>query len=87
MTLVGRLRQWFGNGATRRPACRLTESEACDIARQAIGRATPLVVQDVVETAAGVEWRIATATVGSGTTVRIADATGEVLAKNSWGVR
>jgi hypothetical protein len=41
----------------------------------------------VVETADGVEWRIATSTVGSGTIVRIADATGEVLDKRSWGVR
>ena len=69
------------------PTCRLSEAQAREIARTAVGRDTPLHVQGVVQTPAGIEWRIGTATVGSGVLVRIADATGEVLERSSWGVR
>jgi hypothetical protein len=44
-------------------------------------------VRDVRRTDAGIEWLIGTATVGSGVTIRISDATGEILERRPWGVR
>jgi hypothetical protein len=70
-----------------RPACRLSEHEALEIARAAVGAAQPCFVQNVRQTEAGVEWLIGTASIGSGVTIRISDATGEVLERRPWGVR
>jgi hypothetical protein len=70
-----------------RPACRLSEAEALEIARAATGVAKHCFVQDVRKTDTGIEWLIGTATIGSGVTIRISDATGEVLERRPWGVR
>jgi hypothetical protein len=70
-----------------RPACRLSEAEALEIARAATGAAKPCLVQDVRQTDTGIEWLIGTATIGSGVTIRISDATGEVLEHRPWSVR
>jgi hypothetical protein len=69
-----------------RPACRLSEDQALEIARAAIG-AKPCFVQEVRQTEAGIEWLIGTATIGIGVTIRVSDATGEVLERRPWGVR
>ena len=78
-------------GRAGRPATRLNEAEALDIARKALAREMPLLVADVKPrsdgAANGLEWVISTATVGSGHTVRIDDTTGTVLEIASWGVR
>jgi hypothetical protein len=88
MTFMDLLRRLFGRAPARaRPPCRLTEAQALDIARDAVAGASPLYVHDIVQTDAGVEWLIGTATVGSGTSIRISDANGEVLERRPWGVR
>jgi hypothetical protein len=76
-----------GHARSARPACRLAENQALDIARAAVSAAQPCLVQDVQRTDAGIEWLIGTATIGSGVTFRISDATGEVLERRPWGVR
>jgi hypothetical protein len=77
--------------AAGRPAPRLREAEALEIARKALQRDVPLFVSKVKrrsdEPADAIEWMIGTATVGSGQTVRIDDASGEVLEVAPWGVR
>jgi hypothetical protein len=75
-----------GHAKPARPACRLSEGQALEIARAAVG-AQPCFVQDVRQTDAGVEWLIGTTTIGSGVTIRVSDATGEVLERRPWGVR
>jgi len=79
-------------GGSSRPATRLSEAEAMEIARKALARDDiPLFVKEVKRradgTADGLEWVIGTATIGSGYTVRIDDATGAVLEVARWGVR
>jgi hypothetical protein len=77
--------------ASSRPATRLNEAEALEIARKALQRDTPLFVNEVKRRTDGptdgIEWVIGTATVGSGQTVRIDDASGDVLEVARWGVR
>jgi hypothetical protein len=77
--------------AADRPATRLREAEALEIARKALQRDVPLFVSSVKRRSDGpadaIEWVIGTATVGSGQTVRIDDASGEVLEVARWGVR
>jgi len=70
-----------------RPPCRLSEAQARAIASHALGGETALFVHDVIVTEAGVEWRIGTATIGSGEIAHISDATGAVLRIEQWGVR
>jgi len=74
-----------------RPLTRLRKAEALEIARKALQRDVPLFVSSVKRRSDGpadsVEWVIGTATVGSGRTVRIDDASGEVLEVAPWGVR
>jgi hypothetical protein len=76
---------------TDRPATRLREAAALEIARNALQRDVPLFVSRVRRRSDGpadrIEWLIGTATVGSGQTVRIDDASGEVLEVAPWGVR
>jgi hypothetical protein len=85
MTLLRRL---FGRPLAVRPKdCRLSEAEALDIARDAIGGSMPIAVTTVITTPEGIEWHIGTATIGSGMRVRIDDATGAVLDRTKWGVR
>jgi len=78
-------------GGPGRPATRLSEREALEIAREALARDVPLFVKEVkrrsVGPADGPEWVICTATIGSGHTVRIDDATGAVREVARWGVR
>ena len=81
------LRKLFGKSAPMRPSCRLTETEALQIARNELGDATPLYVTGIARTERGIEWQIGTATVGSGTTISIDDATGVVIEQGRWGVR
>lgn len=81
------LRKMFGRPQDSRPAYRLTELEALEIARCALDAPRPLHVVSVTQTDQGAQWLIGTATVGSGTTVRIDDTTGEVLERKRWGVR
>lgn len=69
------------------PPCRLARAEALRIAGSALGSSMPLYVRDVVEVGGQLEWHIGTATVGSGTVVRISDATGEVIDRYTWGKR
>jgi hypothetical protein len=85
--MIALLRKFFGRQAPPRPPCRLTEAQAREIARGAVGDAKPCYVRDVVQSDAGPEWLIGTATLGSGRTIRVSDATGEVLENSSWGVR
>jgi hypothetical protein len=77
--------------ASSRPETRLREAEALEIARNALQRDVPLFVSAVKRradgAADGIEWVIGTATVGSGQTVRVDDASGAVLEVASWGVR
>jgi|GEM_PF-2027410 hypothetical protein len=73
--------------APERPDCRLTEMQALELARRAVTGTRPLHVTEVVRTERGVEWRIGTGSVGSGVTLRIDDATGEILERRDWGVR
>jgi hypothetical protein len=87
MTLFDVLRRFFGRPSAPRPACRLTEAQTLEIAGGVYKGRMPLYVQGVVQTEDGVEWRINTATVGSGVAIRISDATGEVLDCRGWGVR
>jgi hypothetical protein len=74
-----------------KPATRLREGEVLEIARKALQRDVPLFVSKVKPRLDGqadtIEWVIGTVTVGSGQTVRIDDASGEVLEVASWGVR
>jgi Peptidase propeptide and YPEB domain len=74
-----------------RPANRLSEAEALEIARKALPGDMPLFVKDVKRRsdglADGLEWVIGTATIGSGQAVHIDDATGAVLEVVPWGVR
>jgi len=77
----------FRQTGPHRPACRLTEAEALDIAARAIGGRTGCHVREVVQVGGRIEWHIGTATIGSGTVVRISDATGDVIACDRWGVR
>ena len=87
MTLFERVRSIVnGRSAPPRPPCRLSEAEALEIARAALG-STSLFVEDVYQTVDGVEWRVGTATVGSGRTVRISDATGTTIDVTRWGIR
>jgi hypothetical protein len=65
----------------------MTEGQVLEIARTAVRTAQPCFVRDVRRTDAGIEWLIGTATVGSGVTIRISDATGEILERRPWGVR
>jgi hypothetical protein len=78
-------------GGIGRPPTRLSEAEALEIARTALRRDTSLFVRHVRRRADGpadgLEWAIGTATIGSGHTVRIDDATGAVLEVARWGVR
>jgi hypothetical protein len=83
--MIALLRKLFGRRAAPRPPCRLTEAQALEIARGAVGVAKACYVRDVVQSEAGVEWLIGTATLGSGRTIRISDATGEVLEKQFLG--
>ena len=80
-------RRLLGGMQAARPACRLTEDQALEIARAAVSATQPCFVQDRPATDAGIEWLIGTATIGSGVTIRISDATGEVLERRPWGVR
>ena len=77
--------------AAGRPATRLSEAEALQIARKALQRDVPLFVSNVKRRSDGpantIEWVFGTATVGSGQTVRIDDASGKVLEVAPWGVR
>jgi hypothetical protein len=66
---------------------RLSDEEAILIAEREIGSAMPLWVSNRIETAEGGEIYVGTATMGSGITVRIDDATGKVLDVTNWGVR
>ncbi len=78
-------------GGTGRPATRLSEAEALGIGRKALASDMPLFVKHVKRRTDGpadrVEWVIGTATIGSGHTVRIDDATGTVLEVAPWGLR
>jgi hypothetical protein len=78
-------------GKAGRPATRLSEAEALEIARKALRRDVSLFVKDVKRStggpADGIEWVIGTATIGSGQTVRVDDRTGAVLEVARWGVR
>jgi hypothetical protein len=74
-------------GHKARPETRLSDEQAIEIARNEIGDAIPLWVVDIEKTADGWEIHVGTATVGSGTTVRIDDSTGKVLEVEHWGVR
>jgi len=73
--------------APARPPCRMSEAQARAIASSALGGETALIVHDVVATEHGVEWRIGTATMGTGEVAHISDATGAVLRIEPWGVR
>jgi hypothetical protein len=86
MSWLGRL---LGNSGARptRPVCRLTETQALQIAGTVLGGHAPLLVRDVAIVAGRVEWTIGTATTGSGRVARINDATGDVLAVERWGLR
>ena len=81
------LRKLLGKSAPTRPTCRLTETEALEIARHALGAATPLYVTRIARTERGIEWQIGTATIGSGVTISIDDATGAVIERGKWGIR
>jgi hypothetical protein len=70
-----------------RPPCRLSEAQARAIASSALGGETALIVHDVIATEDDVEWRIGTATMGTGEVAHISDATGTVLRIEQWGVR
>ena len=70
-----------------RPPCRLSEAQARAIASRALRGETALITHDIVATDAGVEWRIGTATMGTGEVAHISDATGAVLRIERWGVR
>ena len=70
-----------------RPPCRLSEAQARAIASRALRGETALIVHDVIATDAGVEWRIGTATMGTGEAAHISDAAGAVLRIEQWGVR
>jgi hypothetical protein len=85
--MIALLRKLFGMQAAPRPPCRLTEAQELEFARGVVGDAKPCYVRGVVQSDAGVEWLIGTATLGSGMTIRVSDATGEVLEGSSWGVR
>jgi hypothetical protein len=65
----------------------MSEAQARAIASKALGGETALIVHDVIATDAGVEWRIGTATMGTGEVAHISDATGAVLRIEQWGVR
>lgn len=81
------LRKLLGKSAPARPSCRLTETEALQIAHNELGDATPLHVTKIAQTERGIEWQIGTATIGSGATISIDDATGAVIERGKWGVR
>jgi hypothetical protein len=81
------LRKLLGKSDPTRPRCRLTETEALQIARNELGDATPLHVTRIARTERGIEWQIGTATIGSGATVSIDDATGAVIERGKWGIR
>jgi hypothetical protein len=85
--IMSLLRKLLGKRAPARPSCKLTETEALEIARNALGEATPLYVTTVARTERGIEWQIGTATIGSGATIRIDDATGTVVDRGNWGIR
>ena len=72
---------------TGRPATRLREAEALELAHKAPHHDMPLLITDVKFGPDSAEWVISTATVGSGHVVRIDDATGAVLEVAPWGVR
>jgi hypothetical protein len=85
--MIASLLQRLFSHPPKRPACLLTETEALAIARTAVDTTMPLHVTRVAQTGAGIEWQIGTATVGSGWTVRIDDASGAVIECRRWGVR
>lgn len=88
MTLHHLIARLLGRrGEPPRPPCRLSEAEVLDIAAQAIGARQPMRVLDAVQIGDRVEWHIGTATVGSGTMVRIDDATGQIVERRRWGIR
>jgi hypothetical protein len=78
-------------GRRVRPATRLSEAEALEIAGKVLSCDMTLFVRDVKRRSDGqtdgAEWVIGTATIGSGRTVRIDDASGAVLEVARWGVR
>ena len=81
------LRKLLGKSAPARPPCRLTETEALQIARKELGGEMPLYVTKIAQTERGIEWQIGTATIGSGATISIDDATGAVIERGKWGIR
>jgi hypothetical protein len=88
MTLMATLRSLFGRRVSpQRPPCQMTEPEVLEIARAALAGSGPLIVHDVVRTDGRVEWRVGTATIGTGKLICIDDADGRVTGHTHWGVR
>ncbi len=74
----------------RRPATRLTEADALGLARKALpagASGAGLIVTGVQRNGPSLRWIVSTATVGSGTTMSVDDATGQVTEVTAWGLR
>ncbi|MGI4746360.1 MAG: hypothetical protein ACRYGI_06925 [Janthinobacterium lividum] len=73
-----------------RPPTRLTEPEALQIATGALTSSfvgQNLIVMKVYKKEDNVLWTLTTATVGSGLSITVNDATSEVMTVAPWGVR
>ena len=88
--MIGILRRLFARGK-RRPATRLTEEEVRAIADAAVADLAFLkdlmTMIRVDEREGRVLWHVGSATRGSGWTVTVDDATGQVIDRQKWGVR
>ena len=74
----------------RRPVTRLTEANVLDLARRALpadASGAGLIVTQLRREGPSVRWIVSTASVGSGTTISVDDATGQVTEIAAWGLR
>lgn len=88
--MLARLRAWWRRGG--RPETRLTPEQARAIANAAMTGdwswyAGKMGMVSTEQRDGRVLWQIGSATIGSGATVTIDDATGAVLDRRGWGVR
>lgn len=88
--MLARLRAWWRRGG--RPQTRLTPEQAQAIANAAMTGdwscyAGKMGAVSMERRDGRVLWQVGSATIGSGATVTVDDATGAVLDRRGWGVR
>ena len=80
----------FGRQNNERPTAKLSQAQACAIANAAVSDSPykAMMTMARVDNRDGKRvWIVGSATIGSGMTVIVDDATGKILHREPWGVR